>query len=100
MASAASRTRSAAAANTASDTGAPSIWNRSWNAWRWGDTYSPTRYPAARRTEDSIAQMLPLPLLPATWTNFSFFCGFPTRSSSSQVRSSPSRVEDQVWVSI
>ena len=92
ISSAAARTRSVTAANRWPDTGRPLIWNRSRKLWRWGEIYSPVRYPAARRMDSSMAQVLPLPLLPATWTNFSPFWGSPSLESSVRVRSSPSRV--------
>ena len=58
--------------------------------------YSPVRYPAARRMDSVMAQVEPLPLLPATWTNFSCFWGSPRARSNSWVRSSPSREALQV----
>ena len=47
-----------------------------------------------------MAQVLPLPLLPVTWTNFSCFWGSPRARSNVRVRSRPSRVVLQVFASI
>ena len=35
------------------------------------------------------AQVLPFPLVPATWTNFIFFSGWPSFSNSTFTRSKP-----------
>ena len=48
----------------------------------------------------SIAQVLPLPLVPATWMNFSPFSGFPISFKSCSIRFNPrSMVKNPVELS-
>ena len=77
------------AAKSASVMSAPSTLMRSFMRARWGEMYSPVRYPAALSTLLSRAQALPLPFVPATWTKRSESCGRPSRSRSSAILPSP-----------
>ena len=68
---------------------------RSLNRLTKGEVYRPVLYPAAWRMEASIAQVEPLPLVPATWTNLNLSWGSPRSPSSSLVRERPSLVPFQ-----
>ena len=51
-----------------------------------------------RKNEDEMCirdRVEPFPFVPATWTNLRRSCGRPSRSSSSRMRSSPSRDSNQ-----
>ena len=39
----------------------------------WGEVNKPTLYPPFSNIEDSIAETEPLPLVPATWIEYTFF---------------------------
>jgi hypothetical protein len=47
--------------------GTPSTAIRSEKSTRCGEVYRPTRTPAPRSSASSVATVLPLPLVPATW---------------------------------
>ena len=100
MASAAGRMRSTSSARSPSPISAPSTRMRSWNRSRYGEVFSPTRYPAACNTEAMHAQVLPLPLVPATWTNFIPRWGSPRARSSARMRSRPGACCSQwkLWI--
>jgi len=83
-------TCSNAAANRLASTGRPATWMRSVGSARCGDVNSPVRYPAARSPDSIIAQVEPLPLVPATCTIRQACCGLPSDSSRTPIRSSPS----------
>ena len=92
MASAASRTSSVARARHSSETGTPLIWIRSLKRSRWGEVSRPVLYPAARRMLSAMAQALPLPLVPATWTQGYRRWGLPKASIRMRMRWSPGAV--------
>ena len=95
---AASRTCSAAAMRSPSEMSAPLTEIRSFTRTRWGEIYMPVLYPAAVRTDASMAQVEPFPLVPATWMNRRRSWGFPSSPISSRIRSRPSRLPFQsVW---
>ena len=52
----------------------------------------PRRCPAARAIDSTIAQTLPLPFVPATWTASKARSGCPKRAQASRIGSSPSRM--------
>ena len=54
-----------------------------------GEVYRPTLYPAACRQDASMAAVLPLPLVPATWTKRSLLWGSPSAASRVRVRLRP-----------
>ena len=62
------RSRSHTAASSASVMGVPLTCIRSLKRSMNGEMYSPVRYPAARRTDASIAAVEPFPFVPATCT--------------------------------
>ena len=64
------------------------IVTRSRRSIRCGEVYSPVVYPQARSIEASIAQVEPLPLVPATCTVCTSRCGSPRIASSACIRSS------------
>ena len=73
---------------TASDTGSCPSRMRSRKACRCGDVYSPGASPACSSTEVTIAAVLPLPLVPVTWTVGVTSCGSPSRRARARMRSS------------
>ena len=95
IASACPFTSSVASVSSSSVMLAPSTRMRSSNVMRYGLVNSPVRSPAAWRMEARYAQVEPFPFVPATWTNLRRSCGRPSRSSSSRMRSSPSRDSNQ-----
>ena len=100
IASACGYTSVVSAASVSSGMGCPSTCIRSLNRSINGEMYSPTRYPAARRMDAIMADVLPLPLVPATWTNRSDRSGWPSRRSSSCVRERPGMLPRHatVWI--
>ena len=58
----------------------------------WGLVNSPVRKPACDRNRWAMRQVLPLPLVPATWMHFKPASGFPKRARSSCVVSNPGRI--------
>ena len=58
------------AAQGCSGISSPLTWIRSRKSMRCGEVKSPQRWPQARAMRSIIAQVLPLPLVPATWMTF------------------------------
>ena len=56
---------------------------RSVGSTRCGDVNRPVRRPAARRPDSIMAQVEPLPLVPATWTKRQACCGMAQRVEQS-----------------
>ena len=87
--SAARRTWSVTAASWSGGIISPLIWNRSRNSSTKGEMVQPTLYPAFCRMLDSMAAVLPLPLVPTMCTNFRLASGLPSRASSCRSDSTP-----------
>ena len=58
---------------------------------RCGDVNRPVRYPAADNAAAIMADVEPLPFVPATWMTGILRSGEPIASSSWRIRSSPIR---------
>ncbi len=76
----------------------PFTWMRSRKSIKCGEVNNPLRRPQARAMLSIIAQVLPLPLVPATWITC-VPCGGNARYSFSRCRapSSPSLIPN-IWV--
>ncbi len=87
---ASSITRPSSRTSVGSSIGVPSTWIRSAKRFMCGEVYRPTRLPEARPIEATSAQTLPLPLVPATWTDSKERSGLPMRAHAAAIRSVPS----------